>query len=719
MSGIGQLRLGERAPAADFWSVFRRMRDQLAPMSATPYAPSSPHGLGSFYVRPDTTHNVTRDGTSYATAWGGFAEIVWGSLGADKTLWVCGEYTNSQDFSVDASGTAGHPFDIRLDYGPDPARIWQSTEIVTGDWTGPDANGEYYATSVENPEFMLYEDGERLFGCSKSSRNTTNLRFSVSPVSASIDLGASTVTFSPERTIVTGDELIVPTAGDLASLPTPLARHTKYYAIAMGGGAVRFAASYADALAGTYITLTGAGDGAIWKIFNVKRGDGTYDDPTIGALTAGQYWWDGVNSRVYYKPTTGVVADHELRISIDRSSGTGAAVYINNEDYVRVFGGGAYGGLFGTAPVGLVGQCHTNAVQVVNSDYVEVHGVGVSGCRSGIAFVSGTGHKTSGNEISDSGWHGIGGESGTVYEDTLLHERNYVHDVGRKHDFGDAQGIVFNRRNDDSVVRRNFLRRIGRDNAGINTGVVVLDTSDNSYAYRNIQHLCHGGSFEVGSGNAGETRTGSIIASNIVLNDNPDLNGLGNEQNFKPWCVSFRVQKEACAIDGADVFGNLFAHGRNTPASWYSEQRGVFLLRAANFADAVIDNIRFHQNAVVNRSPASNEFIFAVEVRSSICPDPQFTSDYNLFTDATPLYSYYKSGTGSTTYLADKLIGNEAGYWGADTGNDKHSKMLPAEAIDWGLEVDSEILEFLRQDDGFDTLAAPTRAGLGAFPFIS
>lgn len=82
--------------------------------------------MAVWYVRPDTSHNGTRNGTTYATAWGGWSEIVWGASGvkAGDDLYVCGTHTYAAGISVGAHGatsTAG--VTIRGDYGPSRGSI--------------------------------------------------------------------------------------------------------------------------------------------------------------------------------------------------------------------------------------------------------------------------------------------------------------------------------------------------------------------------------------------------------------------------------------------------------------------------------------------------------------------------------------------------------------------------------------------------------------------
>jgi hypothetical protein len=64
--------------------------------------------MADYYVRESTAHSGTRDGTTYALAWGTFSEVDWGTgvgqLDAGDTLWVCGTHTEILTFN--RSGTS-------------------------------------------------------------------------------------------------------------------------------------------------------------------------------------------------------------------------------------------------------------------------------------------------------------------------------------------------------------------------------------------------------------------------------------------------------------------------------------------------------------------------------------------------------------------------------------------------------------------------------------
>lgn len=79
--------------------------------------------MATWYVRPDTSHSATRNGTSYATAFGGWSEILWASLAAGDTLFLCGSFDFATTAVVGAhNGVAGNPVVIRGD-GDSPGAI--------------------------------------------------------------------------------------------------------------------------------------------------------------------------------------------------------------------------------------------------------------------------------------------------------------------------------------------------------------------------------------------------------------------------------------------------------------------------------------------------------------------------------------------------------------------------------------------------------------------
>ena len=82
--------------------------------------------MAEYFVRPDTSHSVTRDGKTYEKAWGGWSEIIWGGSGVKPTdvLYVCGVHTLSNFIAVGNHGAT--PTDrtvISGGYGPNPGTI--------------------------------------------------------------------------------------------------------------------------------------------------------------------------------------------------------------------------------------------------------------------------------------------------------------------------------------------------------------------------------------------------------------------------------------------------------------------------------------------------------------------------------------------------------------------------------------------------------------------
>jgi hypothetical protein len=75
--------------------------------------------MADWFVRPDTSHSGMRNGQSYASAWGGWTEIVWstGGLVPGDTLYVCDSHTYSVVLTIGNHGAmAGSRVIIRGDY---------------------------------------------------------------------------------------------------------------------------------------------------------------------------------------------------------------------------------------------------------------------------------------------------------------------------------------------------------------------------------------------------------------------------------------------------------------------------------------------------------------------------------------------------------------------------------------------------------------------------
>lgn len=74
--------------------------------------------MANWYVRPDTSHGTTRDGTSNGTAWGGWSEIIWASLNAGDTLFLIGHFNFATTTAIGAhNGTTTNP--VIIDGGGD------------------------------------------------------------------------------------------------------------------------------------------------------------------------------------------------------------------------------------------------------------------------------------------------------------------------------------------------------------------------------------------------------------------------------------------------------------------------------------------------------------------------------------------------------------------------------------------------------------------------
>lgn len=96
--------------------------------------------MSTWYVRHDTTHSGSRDGLTYATAWGGWAEIQWGTnkVTAGDLLYVCGAHSYSTNIAVgNHLGTAVNRCTISGGYGPSPGSIgFTGSFYLQNDYSG-------------------------------------------------------------------------------------------------------------------------------------------------------------------------------------------------------------------------------------------------------------------------------------------------------------------------------------------------------------------------------------------------------------------------------------------------------------------------------------------------------------------------------------------------------------------------------------------------------
>ena len=122
------------------------LADDPADPDASWMTVSDPHVGSTWYVRPTGT-GTNGDGTSYATAWRGYAAIQWVNLQPGDTLYVAGTHYYS-GIRVGASGSSGSPIVIascETAYGAstdDPGVIWAGqryaptfTDLGDGLWS--------------------------------------------------------------------------------------------------------------------------------------------------------------------------------------------------------------------------------------------------------------------------------------------------------------------------------------------------------------------------------------------------------------------------------------------------------------------------------------------------------------------------------------------------------------------------------------------------------
>lgn len=678
---------------------------------------------------------ATLDGSSYALAWPSLPAVLWGMGGvqASDTLWVCGTHRGA-GLTVGASGTAGNYIKIRLDHPTDPGRIDKAAPITTA-WT---AEGSEWWTPLEDvSECMFYEDEQRLVGCNIRSRCRT-------PISA-VDTANDTITFTNIRRVNTGD--VIDIASDFVSdkLPGGLAQNTRYYAIVVSSPwisspsttfygvvahtyVVKLAASYADAIAGTAIDLGARGSEPPPNAFVfVRQTTYPFYDPVPGALQPGQYAMDVVQQRLYYRPSSGNPDAHDVRVAAETYGGdasfgaVGSCIYGINRSYIKILGGGEYGGLFAdtAAPAGRIGLSNSNAVEFDSGEHIVVDGLLIDGCRSGVTFKNIEYGTVRNNRIRNAAHHACGGEDLTgTQEPYLMLERNWITEIGDKHEFGDAQALVTNPDCHDAIYRRNYVQGVGRNTKVSNPSGAVFDASANVHCYLNWFDYCYGKAFELGAGNGEPLTDEPVIAANIVTRQ-----GQGDDVDR----ADNLIQRTGVVhvvlngptdpgVAGAQVFGNLIAYttiGVRAPDTL--DDCGAVYQRTNNNSGSGVNEISvFRQNAFLDVVGP----VFSAQKNSNAAsaPWPTLVSDYNLYANCSEFAITASSGTILDTWSVDEVFGG-AGTWVGDTGRDANSvvtQLLPGER---SAEPTLQDLEILRLHDAYDTAAAPTLAMVGNFPF--
>jgi len=135
----------------------------------------------TWYVRPAGGSYGAEDGTSYAAAWDGLLNVVWGVGGvvAGDTLYVCGLHVHDMtssaynatqaDITISVSGTSGNEITIRGDYGGDAGIIWgafkqsyeswvdEGSNVWSIAWMGNNAENDWYFEDVTAGSWTLLD----------------------------------------------------------------------------------------------------------------------------------------------------------------------------------------------------------------------------------------------------------------------------------------------------------------------------------------------------------------------------------------------------------------------------------------------------------------------------------------------------------------------------------------------------------------------------------
>lgn len=147
--------------------------------------------MATWYVRPDTSHGSTRNGLTYATAWGGWGEVVGASMAATDTLMVCGAFTLGSTISGAKAGSSlTAKFTVDGGYAADPGSF-------------SFANGAFYNVNRD------YVSHRNLTMTGGTSSRIFNSKTGVDFTSLTLTGGANGVTFDASNGTAYADVDIV------------------------------------------------------------------------------------------------------------------------------------------------------------------------------------------------------------------------------------------------------------------------------------------------------------------------------------------------------------------------------------------------------------------------------------------------------------------------------------------------------------------------------
>lgn len=639
-------------------------------------------------VRPDATYSTARwctpagaglkDGTSLANAWG-HAELntALATL-ASAHVYMIGVF---EPAAYNSAGPIIGPVigdNVRLDLATYGATV---RGYSGASWTASGTNGEYWTTaSNQQPSFRLTEDGLRMRGVSGAD---CGAQMDIT----AIDTGADTVTVECYRALVVGDSLTF-----IAGTANGLTAGTLYYvktATAPAGSPVTQTLTLSATPGGATIDITGtlSGSRRFWALV-----DGRDGDPVPGSLQPGEYAWAPHESRVYMRPSSGTPADHvytwwQTGASPHGITAGSAAV----TDGLQIIGGEIYG-----VPTHCIFLGDTSAQGYVAN--ARVHGVTAHSAECGIVSSGATNSDCQWNRAYDCTDHAIGSKNGNNHEAGLKLHYNWAHDIARQPwDSGDCQALVTNPSSDDAWINGNVVQRIGqrRDfarhplglNDTVNTGTIVVDSSQRVVVTGNYLEDCYGELVEIGpndvqavaqlvvSGNVFDQR------GNVPMDQDSALLGTVNKG------VYVGVTSSASAGFGSDfsnvVEGNLFLVGDLRRMATAPFKSGAMAsIRNAKAGGSVAAKLYSRNNVVLCLDPGAAWDIVAIaytDASSGLVTG--IDSDWNTYYAASgavrgaAVYSSTAAGEGSLVQaLPVAELGNGAGWTGPDgTISDKNS----------------------------------------------
>lgn len=589
------------------------------------------------------------------------SSITW--TAGNTYAWRCNTTDRvASHLTVGGTPSSGSPIVLTSYQGPGDAsgcKAIITRAAVLGNWTGPDANGEYYANGTyANPKLLVIESGRRLAGMMAVFAGSLITCTAATDV---ITSGAFSTT-ALLRAVVTGDALTTYTTG-AATQCGGLSNNTTYYAIKVTDTTFKLATSPANAQAGTAVDITSDCTGVSCYIYQVKS-----PDPAVGSLcptpcATGAWGWDGVNRRLYVHPSL----DHINFWNYEVVNGSDYTIDVNAKSYVQITNLDVYGST-DTFPVIYL---HGGGDHITLGPNLSVH-TGVRGAQA-----DGVNNVTWNNtQIYDVAWSAAGGMGlATVEDDMVMNGSSYVHDVCQlSTDYGDCQGFVSNPNSHRMIVTRSLFRRVGRQiiedvpqGWPDTSASIVVDSSANMEIYRNEIDQCFRWCIAITDG------TAAVSGTRIYANKITNMNGGRPFYGYSTAAFMVIAGNSAWAVDDTVIANNLVLDGDYTMSHAASSTFGSAVLFewSARVGAAGITNLSFKNNTI---SGVTGKIIDRHNTNATSVT-PALDSNNNIYygSGITGISQTDEPSATTTSWDASHLLCAGAGCWKTDKSMDGRS----------------------------------------------